>query len=49
MVVGENAGSKYDRAKELKVPILSEAEFEKLVGMTDAEYEKRFSRKKVKA
>ena len=49
VVVGESAGSKYDRAKELKVPILTETEFEKMVGMTDAEYEKRFSRKKVKA
>jgi DNA ligase (NAD+) len=31
VVVGENAGSKYDKAKELNVPILSEEEFEKMI------------------
>jgi DNA ligase (NAD+) len=33
VVVGTEPGSKYDRAKELGVPILSEGEFEKLVGL----------------
>jgi len=32
VVVGENPGSKYDRAKELGVKILSEEEFLKLIG-----------------
>jgi DNA ligase (NAD+) len=32
VVVGSDPGSKYDKAKELAVPILSESEFEKLVG-----------------
>jgi DNA ligase (NAD+) len=32
VVVGTDPGSKYDKAKELGVPILSESEFEKLVG-----------------
>lgn len=32
VVVGTDPGSKYDKAKELGVTILSEAEFEKLVG-----------------
>ena len=31
VVVGTDPGSKYDKAKELGVPILSEAEFEKLI------------------
>jgi DNA ligase (NAD+) len=31
VVVGSDPGSKYDKAKELAVPILSESEFEKLV------------------
>jgi DNA ligase (NAD+) len=31
VVVGSDPGSKYDKAKELGVPILSEAEFEKLI------------------
>jgi DNA ligase (NAD+) len=31
VVVGTDPGSKYDKAKELAVPILSESEFEKLV------------------
>ena len=33
VVVGTDPGSKYDKAKELGVAILSEAEFEKLVGL----------------
>jgi DNA ligase (NAD+) len=33
VVVGTDPGSKYDKAKELGVPILSEAEFEKLLGL----------------
>jgi len=33
VVVGTEPGSKYDKAKELGVPILSEGEFEKLVGI----------------
>jgi len=32
VVVGTDPGSKYDKAKELGVPVLTEAEFEKLVG-----------------
>jgi DNA ligase (NAD+) len=32
VVVGEDPGSKFEKAKSLKVPILDEAEFEKLVG-----------------
>jgi DNA ligase (NAD+) len=32
VVVGTDPGSKYDKAKELEVPVLTEAEFEKLVG-----------------
>ena len=31
VVAGENAGSKAERARELKIPILSEEEFLKLV------------------
>src|SRR6267143_1497288 len=34
VVVGTDPGSKYDKAKELGVAILSEAEFEKLLGLT---------------
>jgi len=33
VVVGADPGSKYDKAKELGVTILNEAEFEKLVGL----------------
>jgi DNA ligase (NAD+) len=33
VVVGSDPGSKYDKAKELGVPILSEVEFEKLIGL----------------
>jgi DNA ligase (NAD+) len=33
VVVGTDPGSKHEKAKELAVPILSEAEFEKLVGL----------------
>jgi DNA ligase (NAD+) len=33
VVVGADAGSKYDKAKELGVPVLTEAEFEKLIGL----------------
>jgi DNA ligase (NAD+) len=33
VVVGTDPGSKYDKAKELGVPILSEVEFEKLIGL----------------
>ncbi len=32
VVVGTDPGSKYDKAKELGVPVLTESEFEKLVG-----------------
>ena len=32
VVVGTDPGSKYDKAKELGVAILTEAEFEKLLG-----------------
>jgi DNA ligase (NAD+) len=33
VVVGTDPGSKYDKAKELGVAILNEAEFEKLIGL----------------
>ena len=33
VVVGSDPGSKYDKAKELDVPILNETEFEKLIGL----------------
>ncbi|HZV87455.1 MAG TPA: NAD-dependent DNA ligase LigA [Candidatus Binatus sp.] len=33
VVVGTDPGSKYDKAKELAVPILTESEFEKLLGI----------------
>ena len=33
VVVGTDPGSKYDKAKELGVTILTEAEFEKLIGL----------------
>jgi len=33
VVVGTDPGSKYDKARELGVAILNEAEFEKLVGV----------------
>ena len=33
VVVGADPGSKYDKAKELGVAILNEAEFEKLIGL----------------
>jgi DNA ligase (NAD+) len=33
VVVGTDPGSKYDKAKELGVPILTESEFEKLLGV----------------
>src|SRR5579864_5691898 len=33
VVVGTEPGSKYDKAKSLEVPILTEAEFEKLLGI----------------
>lgn len=32
LVVGENAGSKLDKAKELGVPVLTEAEFDAMIG-----------------
>ena len=31
VVVGTDPGSKYDKAKELEVPVLTESEFEKLL------------------
>jgi len=31
-VTGENAGSKLDKAKQLGVTVLTEAEFERLIG-----------------
>jgi DNA ligase (NAD+) len=36
VVVGTDPGSKYDKAKELGVPILTEGEFEKLLGSKSA-------------
>jgi DNA ligase (NAD+) len=36
VVVGTDPGSKYDKAKELSVPVLSEAEFDKLLGSKSA-------------
>jgi DNA ligase (NAD+) len=33
VVVGADPGSKYDKAKELNVPVLTEGEFEKLLGL----------------
>jgi DNA ligase (NAD+) len=33
VVVGADPGSKYDKAKDLGVPVLTEAEFEKLIGV----------------
>ncbi len=32
VVAGDKAGSKLDKAKELGVPVLTEAEFDKLIG-----------------
>jgi len=36
VVVGSDPGSKYDKAKELGVPVLTEPEFEKLLGSKSA-------------
>lgn len=35
VIVGEEPGSKYDKAKELNIPILNEEEFNKLLGGSD--------------
>ena len=35
VIVGENPGSKYDKARQLGVPILSEQEFRRMIGATD--------------
>ncbi len=32
VVAGENPGSKLDRARELGIPVLTEAEFRRLIG-----------------
>jgi DNA ligase (NAD+) len=48
VVVGDDPGSKYDKAKSLGVPIHSEEEFEKLAGITDESFKKRFGRPKEK-
>ncbi|MBI1917431.1 MAG: NAD-dependent DNA ligase LigA [Planctomycetes bacterium] len=46
VVVGEDAGSKSVRAQELGIEMISEKEFEKRIGLSDADFEKRFGRKK---
>lgn len=44
LILGENPGSKYDKAKELNVKIISEEEFLKLVGKTPQELKKLISK-----
>lgn len=44
VIVGENPGSKYDKAKELGIKVLTEEEFFKLIGKTPLELKKLIAR-----